>query len=470
MNARTLYEKLWDSHVVRDYGDGTSLIYVDRHMLHEVTTPQSFVALDRKSRTVRRPQANLAVPDHAVPTANRDRPIADPLARAQTKRLTDNTTHYGIPLIGLHDRRQGIVHVVGPEQGFTLPGTTLVCGDSHTGTHGAFGTLAFGVGATECSTVMATQCVRQTRSRTLRVDIIGECHPSIGAKDIILALIAKLGANGATGHAIEYAGPAVSAMDMAARMTLCNMSIECGARVGMIAPDETTFAYLKGRPMAPAGDDWIAACAFWRGLPSDPGAIYDRIETLDISDLAPTLTWGTSPEDALPITARTPDPGQEPNKQKRARQIRALDYMGLEAGTPLAGLAIDRAFIGSCTNGRIEDLRSAAHIARGRKVAPHVRAMVVPGSGLVKAQAEQEGLADIFRDAGFEWREAGCSMCVAMNGDRLEPGERCASTSNRNFEGRQGPGGRTHLMSPAMVAAAAVNGCISDVRALEEKP
>ncbi|MDF2114412.1 3-isopropylmalate dehydratase large subunit [Roseiarcaceae bacterium H3SJ34-1] len=463
---RTLYDKLWSSHVVRDYDDGTSLIYVDRHLLHEVTTPQSFVALDQGKRTIHRPASNLAVPDHAVPTEHRDQPIADPLARAQTERLTSNTSRYGLELIDLHDPRQGIVHIVGPEQGFTLPGIFLACGDSHTATHGAFGTLAVGIGASECAIVMATQCIRQVRSKTMRIDITGTPSEFICAKDIALAIIARIGANGASGHAVEYAGPVVEAMDMAARMTLCNMSIECGARAGFIAPDETTFAYLEGRPMAPKGENWKAAVAYWRTLASDPGAVYDRVETIDVSDLAPTITWGTSPEEALPVTARAPDPALEHNPARGARQQRALNYMGLTPDTALIGIRIDRAFIGSCTNGRIEDLRAAAAIARGRTVAAHVRAMVVPGSGLVKRQAEAEGLADIFRSAGFEWRDAGCSMCVAMNSDRLAPGERCASTSNRNFEGRQGPGGRTHLMSPAMVAAAAVSGCIVDVRTM----
>ncbi|MDB5533570.1 MAG: leuC [Hyphomicrobiales bacterium] len=464
---RTLYDKLWTSHVVRDYDDGTSLIYVDRHLLHEVTTPQSFVALDNGKRTIHRPASNLAVPDHAVPTEHRDQPIADPLARAQTERLTSNTSRYGIKLIDLHDPRQGIVHIVGPEQGFTLPGITLVCGDSHTATHGAFGALAVGVGASECAIVMATQCIRQIRSRTMRIDISGKPSQFVGAKDIALAIIARIGANGATGCAVEYAGPVVEAMDMAARMTLCNMSIECGARAGFIAPDETTIAYLKGRPMAPKGDSWNTAVAYWRTLASDRGATYDRVETIDITDLAPVVTWGTSPEDALPVTGRTPDPAREQSPARSARQKRALDYMGLMPDTALAGIRIDTAFIGSCTNGRIEDLRAAAAVVHGRTVASHVRALVVPGSGLVKRQAEAEGLADIFRNAGFEWRDAGCSMCVAMNPDRLAPGERCASTSNRNFEGRQGPGGRTHLMSPAMVAAAAVSGCIVDVRTME---
>jgi len=466
VTATTLYEKLWAGHVVRDFGDGSALLYIDRHLLHEVSTPQSFLALEGKGRSLRRPAANLAVPDHAVPTLGRGKPIADPLARAQTDRLAQNVARHGIPFIPLDDPRQGIVHVVGPEQGFTLPGMTIVCGDSHTSTHGALGALAFGIGASECGIVMATQSLRQRKSRTMRVEVTGERGAFMSAKDIALALIARIGANGGAGHAIEYAGPVVEAMSMAERMTLCNMSIETGARVGLVAPDDTTFAYLEGRPMAPKGGMWDRALACWRGLRSDEGAAFDRTERLDVTGLAPFVTWGNSPEDALPVSGVIPDPADEADAARRERRRKALAYMGLTPGTPIEEIAIDRVFIGSCTNGRLEDLRAAAGIARGRRVPDGVRAIVVPGSGLVRRQAEEEGLAEVFVKAGFEWREAGCSMCVAMNGDRLEPGERCASTSNRNFEGRQGVGGRTHLMSPAMAAAAAVTGRLVDVRRL----
>ncbi len=469
MGGRTLYEKVWDAHVVRDYGDGSALIYADRHLLHEVSTPQSFIALETRGRAVRRPEANLAVPDHAVPTKGRDGPIKDPQARAQTERLAQNVERHGIPFIPLHDARQGIVHVVGPEQGFTLPGITLVCGDSHTSTHGAFGALAFGIGASECGIVMATQCLRQKKSRTLRVTVTGDRSEWLSAKDIALALIAGIGANGASGHAIEYAGPVVEAMSMPERMTLCNMAIETGARVGMIAPDETTCAFLQGRPMAPKGDLWEQAVNHWRTLASDETAVFDREVTLDVSDLAPHVTWGTSPQDALPVTETVPHPADTEDPALRARQERALAYMGLTPGDALSSVPVDKVFIGSCTNGRLEDLRAAARIFRGRKVAVGVQAIVVPGSGLVRAEAEAEGLDRIFIDAGADWREAGCSMCVAMNGDRLEHGERCAATSNRNFEGRQGKGGRTHLMSPPMAAAAAVTGYLTDVRNLTDQ-
>ncbi|MBR9839413.1 MAG: 3-isopropylmalate dehydratase large subunit [Rhodobacteraceae bacterium] len=464
---RTLYAKLWDSHVVREREDGSTLLYVDRHLLHEVSTPQSFVALDRRGLRPHRPAANLAVPDHAVPTRGRDKPIADPMARAQTARLVENVDRHGIPFIPLSDARQGIVHVVGPEQGFTLPGITLACGDSHTSTHGAFGALAFGVGASECGIVMAAQALAQRRARTMVVRVEGAPGPGVTAKDLALALIAQLGANGAAGHAIEYQGAAIRALSMEARMTLCNMAIEAGARVALIAPDETTFAFLKGRPMAPTGAAWEAALAYWRTLPSDEGALFDREVVLDAGAVAPFVTWGTSPEDAIAIDAAVPDPEAIADPARAGRLRKAIAYMGLEAGRPIAGTRIDTVFIGSCTNGRLADLRAAAQVIRGRSVAPGVRALVVPGSGLVKAQAEAEGLDLVFTEAGFEWREAGCSMCVAMNGDRLEPGQRSASTSNRNFEGRQGRGGRTHLLSPAMAAAAAVTGALTDVRTLE---
>jgi 3-isopropylmalate/(R)-2-methylmalate dehydratase large subunit len=462
----TIYEKLWNAHLVSARDDGSSLIYIDRHLLHEISTPQSFVALRDAGRAVWRPRSNLAVADHAVPTHNRDRPIADPQARAQVGRLIENAAAFGIPYIPLTDGAQGIVHVVGPELGFTLPGITIVCGDSHTSTHGAFGALAFGIGASECAVVMATQCLLQRRSRTMRVHITGRLDRWLSAKDLALHLIAEIGTGGGAGYAIEYTGSAVTDLSMAGRMTLCNMTIEAGARVGLIAPDETTFSYLEGRPMAPKGGRWQQALDYWRTLPSDPQAEYERSVTIDADCLAPYVTWGTSPDQAVPITARVPDPSAEADPAKRARMEKSIAYMDLQAGALLSDTPIDRVFIGSCTNGRIEDLRSAAAIAAGKRVAPRVSAMVVPGSTATKHQAEQEGLDRIFRDAGFEWREAGCSMCVAINDDRLQAGERCAATSNRNFEGRQGPGGRTHLMSPAMAAAAAITGHLVDVRAL----
>ena len=465
--GRTLYQKLWDSHLVSTRPDGSSLIYIDRHLLHEVSTPQSFIALEEGKRRVRHPAANLAVADHAVPTHDRDKPIADRQARDQVQRLIDNTAAFGVPYIPLNDPAQGIVHVVGPEQGFTLPGITIVCGDSHTSTHGAFGALAFGIGASECAVVMATQCLLQRPSPTMRVHVSGQLGIGVGAKDLALHLIATIGANGGSGFAIEYTGETVTALSMAGRMTLCNMTIEAGARVGLIAPDETTFAYLAGRPMAPSGDDWEKAVAYWRTLKTDPLADYDRSIEIDAGTLEPYVTWGTSPQDAGPISGRVPDPAAESDLGKRPRLEKALRYMGLYPGMALSDISIDRAFIGSCTNSRIEDLRAAAAVARGRHVAPGVSAMVVPGSTATKAMAEREGLDVIFRDAGFEWRDAGCSMCVAINDDRLEPGQRCASTSNRNFEGRQGAGGRTHLMSPAMAAAAAIAGHLVDVREWE---
>ncbi|MGB6119564.1 MAG: 3-isopropylmalate dehydratase large subunit [Mesorhizobium sp.] len=468
--TRTLYDKLWDSHVIKDFPDGNSLIYVDRHLLHEVSTPQSFVALDKRGITVHRRDANLAVADHAVPTLDRDKPIRDPQAAAQTALLERNVQAHGIPYIELKDMRQGIVHVIGPEQGFTLPGITLACGDSHTSTHGAFGALAFGIGASECGIVMAAQALVQRKSKNMRIALEGALPVGTTAKDIALRMIASVGANGAAGHAIEYTGTALSSMTMEARMTLCNMAIEAGARVALIAPDAVTFDWLKDRPMAPKGEQWDAAMASWRELNSDPDAKFDRELVIDLADLTPQVTWGTSPEDALPITALVPDPAAATSPLLGERQRRALDYMGLQPGQPLAGLPVDVVFIGSCTNGRLADLELAAQVLRGRRVADGVRAIVVPGSGLVRHQAEELGLAEIFREAGFEWRAAGCSMCVAMNGDSIREGERCASTSNRNFEGRQGKGGRTHLVSPAMAAAAAVTGRLTDVRELELLP
>lgn len=460
--GRTLYDKLWDAHVVRSGENGEDLLYIDRQLVHEVSSPQAFRALAEAGRGLRRPETHLAVADHAVPTRGRDAAPADPVAAAQVAELEANARDFGVRYHALTGEGHGIVHVIGPEQGFTLPGITLVCGDSHTTTHGAFGALAFGIGASECGTVMASQCLVQKRSKTMRVEMVGALPAWVSAKDIALALIARIGADGARGFAVEYTGPAIAAMDMAGRMTLCNMTIEAGSRIGLVAPDDMTFAYLKGRPGAPQGEDWDRAVRHWQGLASDADTAFDRTETLDVSALEPYVTWGTSPDQGAPVSAAVPGPGSgEPG-----RIARALAYMGIEPGMKLTDIAIDRVFIGSCTNSRIEDLRIAARVAKGRKVAPGVHAMVVPGSAATKAQAEAEGLADIFRTAGFEWRDAGCSMCVAMNDDRLAPGERCASTSNRNFEGRQGQGGRTHLMSPASAAAAAIAGHIVDVRAL----
>jgi 3-isopropylmalate/(R)-2-methylmalate dehydratase large subunit len=461
---RTLYDKLWASHVVRDYDDGQSLLYIDRQLVHEVSSPQAFEGLRTNGRVVRRPAAQLAVADHAVPTHDRDQPIADPLARKQVALLAANTAEFGLRNIALTDADQGIVHVIGPELGFTQPGITLVCGDSHTSTHGAFGALAFGIGSSECEMVLATQTLRQRRAKNLNVRIDGDLGAGVSAKDLILAIISELGTAGATGFAIEYSGGTVRRMSMEARLTLCNMSIEAGARTGLVAPDETTFAYLKDRPLAPKGEMWSAAVAYWRSLNSDDGAAFDKVVEIDADALAPQATWGTSPDQSSPITGQTPDPSTATSDAARRRIERALDYMGLAPKTPLRDVAIDRVFIGSCTNGRIEDLRSAAAVLKGRKIASNVGGIVVPGSGAVKRQAEAEGLDAIFQDAGLEWRDAGCSLCVAMNDDRLAPGQRCASTSNRNFEGRQGQGARTHLMSPASAAASAVAGRIADVR------
>jgi len=461
---QTLYDKLWASHVVRDYDDGQSLLYIDRQLLHEVSSPQAFEGMRANGRAVRRPAAQLAVADHAVPTHDRDRPIADPLARKQVALLASNTAEFGLRNIALTDPAQGIVHVIGPELGFTQPGMTLVCGDSHTSTHGAFGALAFGIGSSECEMVLATQTLRQRRAKNLNVRIDGDLGPGVSAKDIILAIVGELGTAGATGFAIEYSGSTVTALSMEARLTLCNMSIEAGARTGLVAPDETTFAYLQGRPLAPKGEMWGSALAYWRSLSSDEGAAFDKVVQIDADALAPQATWGTSPDQSSAVSGATPDPGAATSYAARLRIERALDYMGLAPKTLLRDVAIDRVFIGSCTNGRIEDLRSAAAVLKGRKIASTVAGIVVPGSGAVKRQAEAEGLDAIFKEAGLEWRDAGCSLCVAMNDDRLAPGQRCASTSNRNFEGRQGQGARTHLMSPASAAASAVAGRIADVR------
>jgi 3-isopropylmalate/(R)-2-methylmalate dehydratase large subunit len=463
---RTLFDKIWDAHVVDRQEDGTCLLYIDRHLVHEVTSPQAFEGLRAAKRKVRRPEQTLAVADHNVPTTDRSKGIADPESRQQVDVLERNAREFDVTYFGMDDIRQGIVHVIGPEQGFTLPGTTIVCGDSHTATHGAFGALAFGIGTSEVEHVLATQTLIQRPAKNMRVEVKGKVGPGVGAKDIVLAIIGKIGTAGGTGHVIEYTGDAIRALSMEGRMTVCNMTIEAGARAGLIAPDETTFEYLKGRAMAPKGGAWEQAVASWRTLPSDPDAHYDKVVTIDAATIVPQVTWGTSPEDVLPITGRVPDPAEIADEARRAAMTRSLQYMGLEAGIPLTDVPVQRVFIGSCTNSRIEDLREAATVAKGRKVAAGVNAMVVPGSGLVKEQAESEGLDKVFLEAGFEWREAGCSMCLAMNADRLAPGERCASTSNRNFEGRQGKGGRTHLMSPAMAVAAAVTGRLADVRKL----
>ena len=463
---RTLFDKIWDAHVVDQLGDGTALLYIDRHLVHEVTSPQAFEGLRMSGRKVRRVDETIAVADHNVPTQDRSKEIAEPESRLQVMTLIENVAEFGVPYFPVNDPRQGIVHIIGPEQGISLPGMTIVCGDSHTSTHGALGALAFGIGTSEVEHVLATQTLQQKPAKNMLVNVTGALPRGCSAKDVILAIIGTIGTAGGTGHVIEFAGEAIRALDMAGRFTVCNMAIEAGARAGLIAPDETTFAYLEGRPYAPKGEDFAKAVSYWKTLGSDPGAHYDKTVTLDVSTLAPQATWGTSPETVLPITGTVPDPADEPDETRRAQTRRMLEYMNLRPGQKLAGTKVDVVFIGSCTNARIEDLRAAAAVARGRRVAEGVRALVVPGSGLVKAQAEAEGLDRIFLESGFEWREAGCSMCLGMNPDKLTPGQRCASTSNRNFEGRQGPGGRTHLVSPAMAAAAAVSGALADVREL----
>ena len=466
-SPRTLYAKLWDDHVVRRLDDGTALIFIDRHLIHEVTTPQAFEALRLARRRLRRPDLTLAVPDHNVPTTDRSLPILDPMSKAQLDALTANCAEFGVEMFAVNAPEQGIVHVIGPEQGFTLPGVTMVCGDSHTSTHGAFGALAFGIGTSEVEHVFATQTLLLRQSQAMEVRVTGTLGFSISPKDVALAIIARLGTGGGTGHVIEYTGEVIRAMSMEGRMTVCNMAIEAGARAGLVAPDEATYAEVKGRPRAPKGADWDAALAWWRTLPTDAGAVYDTVVEIDGSTIAPLVTWGTSPEDVVAIGDRVPAPGDFADEGKRLAAAKSLDYMGLVAGTPMAGLVVENVFIGSCTNSRIEDLRVAAAVARGRQVAPGVKqALVVPGSGLVKRQAEAEGLDRIFIEAGFDWREPGCSMCLGMNPDQVPAGERCASTSNRNFVGRQGVGARTHLLSPAMAAAAAVSGRLVDVREL----
>jgi 3-isopropylmalate/(R)-2-methylmalate dehydratase large subunit len=460
--SKSMFERIWDAHVVHSDADGPDLLYVDLHLIHEVTSPQAFEGLRLAGRRVRRPDRSLATMDHNVPTV--DGPITDPLARAQLEALRQNCKDFGVPLYATGSGREGIVHVIGPELGLTQPGMTIVCGDSHTSTHGAFGALAFGIGTSEVEHVLATQTLPQRRPQTMRVSFEGELPLGVTAKDAILGAIGQIGVDGGVGHAIEYAGPVVRGLSMEGRMTICNMSIEAGARAGMVAPDDTTYAYLEGRPGVPTGAAWERALDEWRGLPSDPGAVFDREVVIDAGSLVPQVTWGTNPAMVAPVDGRVPDPGELADAADRAAAERALDYMALEPGTPISEIAIDRVFIGSCTNSRIEDLRLVAGIVDGRRVHPSVRAMVVPGSAAVRRQAEEEGLDFVLQRAGFEWRRAGCSMCLGMNPDVLAPGERCASTSNRNFEGRQGRGGRTHLVSPATAAAAALTGRLADVR------
>ncbi len=463
---RTLFDKVWDSHVVERLPDGTCVLYIDRHLIHEVTSPQAFEGLRLAGRRVRRPDGTIGVVDHNIPTSDRSAGITEPESRLQVETLERNVAEFGVPYFPVNDPRQGIVHIIGPEQGISLPGMTIVCGDSHTSTHGAMGALAFGIGSSEVEHVLATQTLLQKPAKNMLVRVSGKLPLGCTAKDIVLAIVGKIGTAGGTGHVIEYAGDTIRALDMAGRMTVCNMAIEGGARAGLIAPDETTFDYVRGKPFAPKGEALEQAIAWWRTLPSDAGAAYDTTVDLRAEDIAPMVTWGTNPEAVLPITGAVPDPVDEPDEAKRAQMQRMLDYMALTPGQKLSEVPIDVVFIGSCTNGRIEDIRAAARVAQGRRVAKGVRALVVPGSGIVKLQAEAEGLDRILLDAGFEWREAGCSMCLGMNPDKLTPGQRCASTSNRNFEGRQGPGGRTHLLSPAMAAAAAVTGHLADVREL----
>jgi 3-isopropylmalate/(R)-2-methylmalate dehydratase large subunit len=464
MTPKTMFEKIWDNHVVVQEPGKPAMLYIDLHLVHEVTSPQAFEGLRLAGRQVRRPDRTVATADHNVPTWRRDLPITDPIAAQQIETLERNCREFGIRYYDLHSPNQGIVHVIGPQLGLTQPGMTIVCGDSHTSTHGAFGALAFGIGTSEVEHVLATQTLLQHKPRTMEIRVDGTLPPGVTAKDIILAVIGRIGTDGATGYVIEYTGEAIKALSMEGRMTVCNMSIEAGARAGMVAPDEKTFAYLEGREFAPRGAAWERALAEWQKLPTDPGATYDRTERFDASTFVPYVTWGTSPGMVAPVTGRVPHPDEYADPVERKAVAQALAYMGLEGGTPIQAIKIDRVFIGSCTNGRIEDLRAAAAIVKGKRVAPGVYAMVVPGSCQVKAQAEQEGLDRIFKEAGFDWREAGCSMCLGMNPDILQPGERCASTSNRNFEGRQGKGGRTHLVSPAMAAAAAIAGHFVDVR------
>lgn len=461
---KTLFEKVWNSHIVETSDDGTCLLYIDRHLVHEVTSPQAFEGLRISGRKVRRPEKTLAVADHNVPTTNRHLGISDPESKLQIETLENNVKEFGITYFGMNDARQGIVHIIGPEQGFTQPGMTIVCGDSHTSTHGAFGALAFGIGTSEVEHVLATQTLIQKPVKTMRITINGTLSLGVTAKDVVLHIIGVIGTAGGTGYVIEYAGDVIRDLSMEGRMTICNMTIEGGARAGLIAPDHKTFAYLKDRRMAPIGEKWDKAVSWWKSLPTDDGALFDKEILIKAEDIAPSVTWGTSPQDVLPITGTIPNPDDETDSDKKTAIIRALDYMGLTPGTKLTDIAINKVFIGSCTNGRIEDIREASAVAKGKKVATGVQAMIVPGSGLVKAQAEAEGLDQILLAAGFEWRDPGCSLCLGMNEDKLKAGERCASTSNRNFEGRQGRGARTHLLSPAMAAAAAITGRLTDIR------
>ena len=462
--SKTLYDKIWENHLVHEQNDGTTLIYVDRHLVHEVTSPQAFEGLRLQKRKIRRPELTLAVPDHNVPTTDRSKGIDDEESRIQVETLRGNCKEFGVKLFDVNDKRQGIVHIIGPEQGFTQPGTVIVCGDSHTATHGAFGALAFGIGTSEVEHVLATQTLIQKKSKNFRINVNGVLPKGVTAKDVILKIIGTIGTAGGTGYVIEFAGTVIRNLSMEERMTVCNMTIEAGARAGLIAPDEKTFDYLKNKSMSPKGENWLKAVKFWKTLYSDKECKFDKELNIDGKDIEPLVTWGTSPQDVSPVTGIVPDPEKEKNEDRKMAMKRSLEYMGLKANTKISDIKIDKIFIGSCTNGRIEDLRVAAELLKGKKIANNVSAMVVPGSGLVKEQAEKEGLDKIFREAGFEWREPGCSMCLGMNPDQLKPKERCASTSNRNFEGRQGRGGRTHLVSPGMAIAAAINGHLTDVR------
>ena len=462
--SKTLYDKIWENHLVHEQNDGTTLIYVDRHLVHEVTSPQAFEGLRLQKRKVRRPELTLAVPDHNVPTTDRTKGIDDEESRIQVETLRSNCKEFGVKLFDVNDKRQGIVHIIGPEQGFTQPGTVIVCGDSHTATHGAFGALAFGIGTSEVEHVLATQTLIQKKSKNFRINVNGDLPKGVTAKDVILKIIGTIGTAGGTGYVVEFAGNVIRNLSMEERMTVCNMTIEAGARAGLIAPDQKTFDYLKDRSMSPKGENWLKAVKFWKTLYSDKECKFDKEINIDGKDIEPLVTWGTSPQDVSPVTGIVPDPEKEKNEDRKIAMKRSLEYMGLKANTKISDIKIDKIFIGSCTNGRIEDLRVAADLLKGKKIANNVSAMVVPGSGLVKEQAEKEGLDKIFIEAGFEWREPGCSMCLGMNPDQLKPKERCASTSNRNFEGRQGRGGRTHLVSPGMAIAAAINGHLTDVR------
>ena len=465
--SKTLYDKIWEDHLVHEQSDGTSLVYVDRHLVHEVTSPQAFEGLRIQKRKVRQPQLTLAVPDHNVPTTDRSQGIEDKESKIQVDTLRENCKDFGIELFDVNDKRQGIVHIIGPEQGFTQPGTVIVCGDSHTATHGAFGALAFGIGTSEVEHVLATQTLIQKKSKNFRINVNGKLPKGVTAKDVILKIIGKIGTAGGTGYVIEFAGDVITNLSIEQRMTVCNMTIEAGARAGLIAPDQKTFDYFREKPMSPKGENWNKALAYWKNLYSDKNCKFDKEITINGEEIEPLVTWGTSPQDVSPITGIVPDPDKEVNKDRQMAMKRSLEYMGLKANTKISDIKIDKIFIGSCTNGRIEDLRLAADLLKGKKIAKNVKAMVVPGSGLVKAQAEDEGLDKIFIDAGFEWREPGCSMCLGMNPDQLKPLERCASTSNRNFEGRQGRGGRTHLVSPGMAIAAAIKGRLTDVREIQ---